>query len=79
MNQTRLQIGQVELLRRRPEVTVTVHVAFQHAVYRGQHCVRADVEFSPRDEQRPLQILLHDRGPVARRRAKVADEAFYFR
>lgn len=58
------QIWQIERLRARSEVAIIVHEAFQHAIDTGEHGKGANVKFASTNQQRPLDVLLDDAGPV---------------
>ena len=60
MDETRMQISQVELLRAGPEVAIAIHVAFKLAIDRSYHSVTANIELSIMNQQRLVQVLLHD-------------------
>lgn len=61
----RVQVVQVELLRGRSEVAVAVHVSLHHAIDRREQGVTPDIELSVVNEQGLVEVLLHDRRPVA--------------
>ena len=52
MNVPRVQVIQIELLRRRPKIAVAIHITFDHAVNGCEQCVSPDIELSIVDEER---------------------------
>ena len=69
-----MQVGEVELLRRSPEVAVAIHVSLDDAIDRGEHGIPTDVELAIVDQQGLVEVLLHNGCPVAVLGAELLNE-----
>ena len=65
MHVSRVQIGEIKLLRRGAEVAVSVHVALELTIDRCDQSIAADIKLAVVDQQRFVKVFLHNRRPIA--------------